>query len=205
MKCDGCPFTCYSYCEDAYECRVFGDYDEEAEYANLAGDGCRYTEEKLKKILEENELAEIEDLKRMAEYFEKQSIEERDRLGKEIDGIRSECSTEEGWASAKPTFDAMVDKYEMLCLNINGDVVHNENRPRYEVILGFNSGQYWIYDDYLNAYIDAPSEVLNEMAAKIKSLGTEEAERWFFRIVNERTPDWLKDRVHTYYDPDMEI
>lgn len=66
---------------------------------------------------------------------------------------------------------------------------------RYLAILGFNTKQWWVYDEETNMYIDPPIEVLNEL----DELQQDEAEERLTQIANANpTPDWLFDKDYWY-------
>lgn len=66
---------------------------------------------------------------------------------------------------------------------------------RYLAILGFNTKQWWVYDEETDMYIDPPIEVLNEL----DELQQDEAEERLTQIANaDPTPDWLFDKDYWY-------
>lgn len=66
---------------------------------------------------------------------------------------------------------------------------------RYLVILGFNTKQWWVYDNEVDIYIDPPIEVLNEL----DEMSAIEAGERLTQIVNaDPTPDWLFDKDYWY-------
>lgn len=66
---------------------------------------------------------------------------------------------------------------------------------RYLAVLGFNTKQWWVYDEETNMYIDPPIEVLNEL----DELQQDEAEERLTQIANTNpTPDWLFDKDYWY-------
>lgn len=70
---------------------------------------------------------------------------------------------------------------------------------RYLAILGFNTKQWWVYDEETNMYIDPPIEVLDEL----DELQQDEAEERLTQIANaDPTPDWLFDKDY-WYDGDI--
>lgn len=66
---------------------------------------------------------------------------------------------------------------------------------RYTAVLGFNSKQWWAYDEYTGEVIDPPVDVL----AEIKSHPFDKQEE-FFESLLENEPDWLNDVGHRYLD-----
>ena len=79
---------------------------------------------------------------------------------------------------------------------------------RYDAVFGFNTKQWWIYDNENNSYIDPPTEVLNklkEIEYKDDKRNPDEAGRYLEEIANtEPEPDWLHDG-NEYFDEDFEI
>lgn len=66
---------------------------------------------------------------------------------------------------------------------------------RYLAVLGFNTKQWWVYDNEVDIYIDPPIEVLNELD-EISAIAA--AER-LTQIANaDPTPDWLFDKEFWY-------
>lgn len=66
---------------------------------------------------------------------------------------------------------------------------------RYEVVMGFNTKQVWIYDSEDDVYIDPPTDVLEQFDDILFHQGksAEEAERWLEELVNNEEPEWLHD------------
>ena len=73
-------------------------------------------------------------------------------------------------------------------------------QPRYEVVLGFNTKQFWVYDSVDDTYIDPPKEELIEMSKLIGPDGdTYNAENWLLNIINgDNPPEWLFDEDYIY-------
>lgn len=66
---------------------------------------------------------------------------------------------------------------------------------RYLAVLGFNTKQWWVYDESKDVFIDPPIEVLNEL----DELQQDEAEERLTQIANaDPTPDWLFDKDYWY-------
>lgn len=68
---------------------------------------------------------------------------------------------------------------------------------RYEVVFGFNTKQWWVYDNDTDEYCDPPSVVLDEV--KSHSADIDEQERFFKEIVSAE-PSWLNDNDYRYTD-----
>ena len=66
---------------------------------------------------------------------------------------------------------------------------------RYEVMMGFNTKQYWIYDNVEDCFIDPPIGY-----EKFSDIEENELQK-----VVDGNPDWLYDEDHRYYDEDFEI
>lgn len=65
---------------------------------------------------------------------------------------------------------------------------------RYMAVLGFNTKQWWVYDNKKDLYIDPPIEVLDELE---KLDDTDEQERLLEKLANQE-PDWLFDKGYRY-------
>lgn len=74
-------------------------------------------------------------------------------------------------------------------------------KKRLEVTLGFNTKQFWVYDNTLDVLIDPPTEVLDSLTDWRED--SEKAEKELADIV-AKDPDWIYDR-HYWYDGQMEI
>jgi len=66
---------------------------------------------------------------------------------------------------------------------------------RYLAVLGFNTKQWWAYDEKNDVYIDPPSDVLNSLPDWRDD--SDKAEKEFQKILNEE-PDWLNDKDYFY-------
>lgn len=73
--------------------------------------------------------------------------------------------------------------------------------PRYEAILGFNTKQWWAYDNETGEVCDPPTEVLEKIKAYSDDIN--EQGRYFNELLAEE-PDWLNDEDYRY-DEDTEI
>ncbi len=78
------------------------------------------------------------------------------------------------------------------------------NRKRYTVILGFNTKQFWIYDEEKDTYIDPPAEVLNKIDQDYAWNDVDNKEKALEEII-EQDPSWLYDKDYTYPADDLEI
>ena len=66
---------------------------------------------------------------------------------------------------------------------------------RYLAVLGFNTKQWWIYDESKDVFIDPPIEILDELS----DLEQDEAEGRLTQIANaDPTTDWLFDKDYWY-------
>lgn len=62
---------------------------------------------------------------------------------------------------------------------------------RYFAVFGFNTKQWWVYDEEKDVYIDPPVVVLE----RLKNLDVEKAESLLTEIANEKPyPEWLFDK-----------
>ena len=66
---------------------------------------------------------------------------------------------------------------------------------RYEAVLGFNTKQWWAYDNLKDEYCDPPQEVLNRIEQHSSEIDEQEA---FFNELLEDEPAWLNDVNHRY-------
>ena len=72
---------------------------------------------------------------------------------------------------------------------------------RFDITLGFNTKQFWIYDGILDVLIDPPTEVLDSLTYWWEN--ADKAEKELADIV-AKDPDWLYDRCY-WYNGQMEI
>ena len=68
----------------------------------------------------------------------------------------------------------------------------------YEIILGSNTNQWWVYDNTHDVYIDPPAEVLDYVATFSRDL-----QEQYLESVVKNNPDWLGDKDHWYVDIDI--
>ena len=68
---------------------------------------------------------------------------------------------------------------------------------RYEVLLGPNTRQWWVYDNDTDEYIDIPTKILNEV--DLYSDDIDKQEKYLFGIV-DKNPQWLYDEDYRYKD-----
>lgn len=68
---------------------------------------------------------------------------------------------------------------------------------RYDAILGFNTKQWWAYDNETDEYCDPPIKVLDEI--ENHSRDVDEQQRYFQDILDEN-PSWLYDEGYRYSD-----
>lgn len=66
---------------------------------------------------------------------------------------------------------------------------------RYEVVLGFNTKQWWVYDNKCDVYIDPPASVLDSLPDWRKE--PEKSHDEFQKIIDTQ-PDWLNDKEYWY-------
>lgn len=70
---------------------------------------------------------------------------------------------------------------------------------RYLATLGFNTKQWWVYDNKKDVFIDPPIEVLEQL----ENLSNDDAETKLEEIANSKpSPDWLFDKDY-WYDGDI--
>ena len=85
------------------------------------------------------------------------------------------------------------------CISFDEDALNDMYEYRYEAVLGFNTKQWWAYDNMTDEFCDPPIKVLEEIA-----LQPEEEQEDFFNKILEKLPSWLDDKEHRY-DGDMDI
>lgn len=66
---------------------------------------------------------------------------------------------------------------------------------RYTAVLGFNTKQWWAYDNETDEYCDPPTVVLDEISNH--SDNVDEQEDYFNKILATE-PEWLNDKEHRY-------
>lgn len=66
---------------------------------------------------------------------------------------------------------------------------------RYEAVLGFNTKQWWAYDNERDVYIDPPAEVLDSLPDWREDV---EASQKAFQDILDTEPDWLNDKEYWY-------
>ena len=85
--------------------------------------------------------------------------------------------------------------------------MNKENRmvdyKQCEPVFGVNSKQWWVYANDIDAYIDVPIVVLNEL--KERDTGNPDrydlnAQGDMLREILETDPDWLQDKDYWYDD-----
>ena len=72
---------------------------------------------------------------------------------------------------------------------------------RYEAVFGFNSKQWWLYDNETDEYCDPPISVLKEIE-KIEDI--DEQGFRLEEIANEPN-DWIDDKEYRYNGEDWDI
>ena len=78
------------------------------------------------------------------------------------------------------------------------------DNPRWLPVLGFNTKEWWIFDEQDNCYVDIPVCVFEEMDLQGFTEQDEEDD-FLFDLCNAEEPDWLFDEDYRYYDEDFEI
>ena len=68
-------------------------------------------------------------------------------------------------------------------------------------VMGFNSKQWWIYDNENDLFIDPPSAVL----AEVDKYDQEELQEQALADIIDSDPDWLQDSEYWYGEDDFEI
>lgn len=91
-----------------------------------------------------------------------------------------------------------ITSYDLVALEAGKTVILKSlpdsflNNFRYEILLGFNTKQWWAYDNFYDEYVDIPSDILN-------GLPKENQENYLREIVN-KNPEWLYDQGYRYDD-----
>ena len=72
---------------------------------------------------------------------------------------------------------------------------------RFELVIGFNTKQPWVYDGVWDVYIDPPSEVLDRLPN-----WRDDDDKWYEELQAEvsKDPEWLYDRDY-WYEGEIEI
>ena len=68
---------------------------------------------------------------------------------------------------------------------------------RYEAVLGFNTKQWWAYDNETEEYCDPPKKVLDKI--KQHSDDVDKQEEYFNNLLATE-PEWLNDEEFRYDD-----
>lgn len=71
---------------------------------------------------------------------------------------------------------------------------------RCEAVYGFNSKQWWAYDNETDEYCDPPTEVLDSIESHSSDI--DEQEEYFNKIL-DTDPNWLYDDGYRYNDIDI--
>lgn len=66
-------------------------------------------------------------------------------------------------------------------------------KGRYTPVFGFNTKQWWAYDNETDEWCDPPTDVLND----IKNCSNLSEEEYFQNLLDEN-PDWLYDEGYRY-------
>ena len=66
---------------------------------------------------------------------------------------------------------------------------------RYEAVLGFNTKQWWAYDNEYDEFCDPPTEVLKDIERYSDDVDKQED---FFNGILSTNPDWLYDEEYRY-------
>ena len=86
------------------------------------------------------------------------------------------------------------------CVSFDYDMMSEEYSYPYEAVFGFNSKQWWAYDNTTDEYCDPPISVLEEIANHSDDVDVQEK---FFNEILSKKPDWLNDKEHRYNDIDI--
>ena len=74
---------------------------------------------------------------------------------------------------------------------------------RYEVMLGPNTKQLWVYDSEKDTYIDPPAKVLAKLDTSFGDDWETKEDVLYFIVAGE--PDWLLDEEYIYPADEIEI
>lgn len=86
------------------------------------------------------------------------------------------------------------------CVSFDDKQLNEEYSSRYEAVLGFNTKQWWAYDNETDEYCDPPSKVLEEISMHSDDIDKQEK---FFNDILSEEPDWLNDEEHRYDNIDI--
>ena len=80
------------------------------------------------------------------------------------------------------------------------DWKNDEYKDRFELVIGFNTKQAWVYDEVWDVFIDPPSEVLDKLS------NWRNGDEWYKELNAEvsKDPEWLYNRDY-WYDGEIEI
>ena len=73
---------------------------------------------------------------------------------------------------------------------------------RYEAVLGFNTKQWWAYDNETDEYCDPPTFVLEQIANHSDNVDEQED---FFDEILATEPEWLNDKDFRYDAEEFDI
>ena len=125
-----------------------------------------------------------------------QLMAKRDSLAERIEDAREKGKRED--------FYRMVKTHARYSERINALSKVDYTKYRYDASFGCNSKQWWVYDNYLCAYIDPPKAVLDEIDSKFETFDYDAISEWLSDLCNNERPDWLNDVEYTYFD-ELEI
>lgn len=74
-------------------------------------------------------------------------------------------------------------------------------QTRYMAVFGFNTKQWWAYDEQDDCYIDVPIEVLDQIKEHSDDIDKQQD---FFNQILDTLPSWLNDEDYKYFG-DMDI
>lgn len=69
------------------------------------------------------------------------------------------------------------------------------------ICFGYNTKQWWVYDEDRDCFVDPPLSVLNE----VMQLDDQDAQEDRMYEIAQANPDWLYDEDYCYYDEDFDI
>ena len=83
---------------------------------------------------------------------------------------------------------------------LNDEYEEYKTTQRYVAIHGFNTKQWWAYDNETDEYCDPPKRVLDELKKHSDFFDIQED---FFNEILSTEPDWLNDKGYRYNDIDI--
>ena len=92
---------------------------------------------------------------------------------------------------------------QILCeLNLEQIASIEMKEFSYEVVLGPNTKQWWVYDNDADEYCDPPTEILERTTKCSKNT---DIQQLYLKMIVSLEPEWLNDKDYRYDAEDTEI